>query len=176
PGRPALPGPERPAVDRDHRAAGGVEGRGEVGDLEQRGIGAVARLPGAPGCDAPLGTADDEPAHRFASFTSMLRRSVSPTKLSDSTVRNMAADGTSAVWGAELRWRLLSEIIPPQVGSGGSTLRPSRASEPSSTMTTPIATRPNAATEGITLGTISRSRIRPRRAPSVWAAWTNSRC
>src|SRR5690606_27075437 len=144
------------AVDGHHRAAGRVEGRAQVAHLEQGGGGLGRR-------------------HRPASFTSRRRRSVSPTKLSDSTVRNIAAEGMSAAWGASSRWVLLVAIMSPQVGSGGGTLRPRTASDPSSTMTTPMATRPKARTGSTTLGTISRKRMRRRVAPSVWAASTNSR-
>src|SRR5690606_26621023 len=131
---------ERHAVDGHHRAAGCVEGRAQVAHPEQRGGG--------------LGLGR---RHRPASFTSRRRRSVSPTKLSDSTVRNIAAEGMSAAWGASSRWVLLVAIMSPQVGSGGGTLRPRTASDPSSTMTTPMATRPKARTGSTTLGTISRS-------------------
>src|SRR5688572_19848561 len=87
----------------------------------------------------------------------------------------MANDGISARWGALRMWILPAAIIDPHVAVGNFTDRPRKASEPSATITRPMATRPKAATGRATLGSSSRNKMRLLVAPIARAARTYSR-
>ena len=63
----------------------------------------------------------------------------------------------------------------PQLGVGGGTDSPRKASVPSSTMIVATAIRPNETIVGMMLGRISRARMRRSLAPSALAARTKSR-
>src|SRR5688500_18713311 len=93
----------------------------------------------------------------------------------DSTVRNIAIDGMRARWGAERMWILPAAIIEPQVAVGNFTDRPRKASDPSATITAPMATRPKAMIGRATFGSSSLNRMRLLVAPIARAASTYSR-
>ena len=63
----------------------------------------------------------------------------------------------------------------PQLGVGGGTESPRKASEPSRTMMVATAMSPKDTMVGMMLGRISRERIRVSLAPSALAASTKSR-
>ena len=63
----------------------------------------------------------------------------------------------------------------PQLGVGGGTESPRKASVPSSTMIVATAIRPNETIVGMMFGRISRARMRVSLAPSALAASTKSR-
>ena len=120
-----LPEPDSPTMPRVWPAStcsdtpstattvprGRVEGRAQVGDLEQ------PRRVGRSG-EVRRGRGGRHGGHRSESLTSKLRRSVSPTKFSDRTVKNIAADGTSAVWACFAEVRLAGGDHPAPGGVG----------------------------------------------------------
>ena len=88
---------------------------------------------------------------------------------------NMIADGMSDTWGHSSITPRPSRIICPQLALGSLTDRLRKASEPSATMATAMATSANATTGKITFGRISRTMILVFFAPMTRAAVTNSR-
>ncbi|KAH2842093.1 hypothetical protein KXW36_000746, partial [Aspergillus fumigatus] len=75
---------------------------------------------------------------------------VSPTRLKESTVRNIAAAGMKASRGARSRLSRPSPIILPQLEIGGGTPRPMNESDPSTTMVMATASRKKANSGRIT--------------------------
>src|SRR5579883_1769484 len=115
------------------------------------------------------------PAHDVPRLGSVTARSVSPTRLKASTVRNMAIEGKKAICGATSRLSRPSAIMLPQVGAGGGTPKPKKLRMPSATMMTATSTRKKAESGSMTMGRISRRRMRRWLAPSARAAVTKSR-
>src|SRR5262249_10035293 len=113
--------------------------------------------------------------HRAPGRGSVSARSVSPTILKASTLRNMKMAGRKASQGAMSRLSRPSAIMLPQLGAGGGTPNPRKESAPSTTMGTATPSRKKATTGRATLGKSSRSRMRLWVAPSARAATTNSR-
>src|SRR4051812_45749394 len=106
---------------------------------------------------------------------SVSARKASPTRLKESTVRNIAAAGRKASRGAMSRLSRPSPIMLPQLEIGGGTPSPRKDSAPSITMMTATPSRKKANSGSITFGSSSRSRMRVCVAPSACAAMTNSR-
>src|ERR1700761_8718580 len=113
--------------------------------------------------------------HRAPCRGSVSARSVSPIRLKDSTVKNIAAAGMKASRGAISRLSRPSPIMLPQLEIGGGTPRPRNDNAPSTTIVTATPNRKNASSGSNTLGSNSRSNIRACVAPSACAAMTNSR-
>src|SRR6185437_15773610 len=80
-------------------------------------------------------------AHDGPCRGSVSARSVSPTRLKASTVRNMAAAGMKAICGAPSRLSRPSAIMLPQLGVGGGTPSPRKLRMPSATMVMAISSR-----------------------------------
>src|SRR5262249_51791818 len=106
---------------------------------------------------------------------SVSARRVSPTRLKESTVRNIAIAGMKASRGATSRLSRPSAIMLPQLEIGGGTPRPRKDNEPSTTMVTATPSRKKANSGRNTFGSNSRNRMRACEAPSASAAMTNSR-
>src|SRR5262249_17349609 len=113
--------------------------------------------------------------HSAPGLGSVSARRVSPTMLKASTLRNMNRAGRKASHGAISRLSRPSPIMLPQLGAGGGTPNPRKLSAPSTTMVTATPSRKKAISGRATLGSSSRSRMRPWVAPSARAATTNSR-
>src|SRR5580698_2196134 len=91
-------------------------------------------------------------AHSAPCRGSVSARNVSPTRLKDSTVRNIAAAGRKASRGAISRLSRPSPIMLPQLDIGGGTPSPRNDSEPSATMVTATPSRKNASSGRNTFG------------------------
>src|SRR5882757_5880120 len=113
--------------------------------------------------------------HSTPCLGSVSARMVSPIRLNESTVRNIAIAGMKASRGATSRLSRPSPIMLPQLEIGGGTPRPRNESAPSTTMVTATPSRKNASSGNSTFGSSSRSRMRACEAPSACAAITNSR-
>src|ERR1039458_5882728 len=94
--------------------------------------------------------------------------------------RNMALAGKMTSHGLVCPLAPVRRLDPsfsmlPQLGVGGDTERPRKASEPSRTMMVATAIRPKDTIVGMMLVRISRGRIRVALAPRALAASTKSR-